>query len=231
DSPKEKESQCFRIFRMICLFIIYALIIAYIIYYLLSFTGPSSLQMSRSAGDVPVSAVNFIPGSSQINNITCTIVNTTATSDCSNNITTNTDYSVYHNNILFSSSLTVEFQIYTVDSTNSKTASHIQDKLSSLLYENLYTLSPFQWNYILLERIQYQDLDTSLEKAMFTEVASKTSEHRVNYIGKVSSTTVVGFLSGLGGSTAFLLVIYKFCFGGYKPPGLLKPVLPEKWTV
>ncbi|CAG8715497.1 6369_t:CDS:2, partial [Dentiscutata erythropus] len=307
ESPNEKESLCFRRFRMICLFIMYGLIIAYIIYYLLSFTGPSSLQMSRSVDAVPVPAVIFLSGSSLINNnITCTFSDTTVT-DCSIKIKYFTDYSIYFdNNALFSSSSIIEFDIYAADSSNffypvvilldpetynqidlsgffsggsiiggsigSKTTSNIQDKLSSLLYENIYTLSPFQENYIFLERIQYQDLDTSLEKAKFTKVTSKTSEHRVNYYGlstrilsvgqysnanfpnqtipyttlqisnmssilttytqvnKVSSTTVVSFLSGLGGSTAFLLVIYKFCFGGYKPPGLLKPVLPKEWT-
>ncbi|CAG8761892.1 1448_t:CDS:2 [Dentiscutata erythropus] len=275
DSPKEKESQCFRIFRMSCLFIVYGLIIAYIVYYLLSFSGPSLLQMSRSVGDVPVPAVIFVPGSSPINNISC--VDTTVTYDCSNNIQNYTDYFVYLSNFSFSKTYNqINFSDFlsggSISLASSKTTSNIQNKLSSLLCENLYTLSPFQVNYILLERIQYQDLDTSLEKDMFTKVASKSSQHRVKYFGlstkilslgqysnadflngptpytylqisnmstilttytqvnKVSSTTVVGFLSGLG-STAFLLTLYKFCFGGYKAPGLLKRVLPKEWTM
>ncbi|CAG8499130.1 10496_t:CDS:2 [Dentiscutata heterogama] len=290
DSPKEKESLRFRRFRMFCLFIVYCLIIAYIINYLLSFSGPSTLQMSRSIADVPV-PLDSIDTS-----------DTSVTSDCSQNIQNYTDYFVYLSNTSFSSLSTVGFEIYTVDLSNSsypivilldsatytqfgdyftggsistkgsKTTSNIQDKLSSIVFENFYTLSPFQYNYIFLERILYSDLDTSLDKARFTKVVSKSSKHRVKYFGlstkifslgqysnadfpnvtipyttlqisnmssilttytqvnKVSSTTVIGFLTGLGGATAFLLVIYKFLFGGYKPPGLLKPFLPEEWT-
>ncbi|CAG8795832.1 21352_t:CDS:2, partial [Dentiscutata erythropus] len=233
------------------------------------FSGPSSLQMSKTVGNVPVPAVIFFPGSSPIINISC--LDTTVTYDCSNNLINYTDYIVYFSNSSFSSTSTVLFLIYTVDLNSStypyvtlldsatytkyndyfivsgsislkgsKTSSNIQDKLSSLLYENYYTLSPFQWNYIFLDRIQYQDLEISSEQAMFTKVASKSSQHRVKYFGlstrmfpigqysnadfpnvtipytllqisnmstilttytqvnKVSSTTVAGFLSGLG---------------------------------
>ncbi|CAG8794410.1 6965_t:CDS:2, partial [Dentiscutata erythropus] len=180
-------------------------------------------------------------------------------------------------NSSFSSSSSVVFGIYTVNSSNSSYPFVIP--LDSATYSGYFSSdgisiegSKPQVNNIYLERIQYQYFDTSSEQARFTKVASKSSQHRVKYFGlltrillfrqysnadfpnqttpysilqitnmstflttytqvnKVSSTTVAGFLSGLGGSTAFLLVIYKFFFGGYKSPGLLKPFLPKEWT-
>lgn len=177
-------------------------------------------------------------------------------------------------------------------------SSNSEDKVLSIVLQNYYSLLLFQvtktlifimlifisFSYslfiyliqlqihtVFLERIEFQDLDTSLEYGSAKDIYKKTSKDLVNYFGysskmsftvqlnnstflngsssskpyaalqvrsmssilttykqvnKVSSTTVLAFLSGLGGSTAFLLVIYKFCYGGHKPPGLLKPLLP-----
>ncbi|CAG8614211.1 4347_t:CDS:2 [Gigaspora margarita] len=147
-------------------------------------------------------------------------------------------------------------------------SSNSEDKVLSIVLQNYYSLLLFQIHTVFLERIEFQDLDTSLEYGSAKDIYKKTSKDLVNYFGysskmsftgqlnnstflngsssskpyaalqvrsmssilttykQVNSTTVLAFLSGLGGSTAFLLVIYKFCYGGHKPPGLLKPLLP-----
>ncbi|KAF0487205.1 hypothetical protein F8M41_022590 [Gigaspora margarita] len=293
------EKLYFSIFRKFCLLIIYSLIIAYIVYYITSFSGPSHEEISRSIKDVPAPSIWFSSNDVNFNitNIRC--INNTALSSCDDKILFDGTNFYYFDENLFPDGLL--FLIYTNNSISSLNnnltnlypnivlfdpetykqlfsddlqilkSSNPVDKLLSIGLQNYYTLSPFQIHTVLLERIEFQDLDTSLEYGSAKDIYKKSSKHRVNYFGysskmvftgqlnnssflngssssqlyamlqvrsmssilttykqvnKMSSTTVLAFLSGLGGSTAFLLVIYKFCFGGHKPPGLLQPLLP-----
>ncbi|RIB17759.1 hypothetical protein C2G38_2142445 [Gigaspora rosea] len=295
------EKLYFSRFRRLCQLIIYSSITAYIIYYIISFSGPSHEEISRSIKNVPVPSILFISYGANFNitNIQC--INNTALSSCDDKITSVGNYFFYSDeNLLPDFPHWLEFRIYTDNSISSQNddsnlypniilidpdlvkqlysddlqllkSSNPLDKMSSITLQNYYFLSPFQIHTVLLERIEFQNLDISLENGSAEDIIYKdASEHLVHYFGysskmmfsgqlnnsiflngssssrlyatlqiqsmssilttfkqvnKVSSTTVVAFLSGLGGSTSFLLVIYKFCFGGHRPQGLLKPLL------
>ncbi|CAG8787753.1 21135_t:CDS:2, partial [Gigaspora margarita] len=262
------------------------------------FSGPSHEEISRSIKDVPVPSIVFYSNGANFNitNIQC--INNTALSSCDDKILFDginfsyfdenlfpdgIEFRIYINNSISSlndnisnqypSIILIDPETYkqVVDDSRILKFSNSEDKVLSIVLQNYYSLLPFQIHTVLLERIKFQDLDTSLEYGSAEDIYKKTSKHLINYFGysskmlftgqlnnsiflngsnssrlyatlqvqsmssilttykevnKVSSTTVLAFLSGLGGSTTFLLVIYKFCFGGHKPPGLLKPLLP-----
>ncbi|KAF0487204.1 hypothetical protein F8M41_022589 [Gigaspora margarita] len=234
-------------------------------------------------GSCCIFCIVFSSNGANFNIINIQCINNTAFSSCDDKILFDGINFSYFDENLFPDGL--EFRIYTNNSISS-----LNDNISNQ-YPSIILVDPETYKQVVsddsrilkssnsedkihtvfLERIEFQDLDTSLEYGSAKDIYKKTSKDLVNYFGysskmsftvqlnnstflngsssskpyaalqvrsmssilttykqvnKVSSTTVLAFLSGLGGSTAFLLVIYKFCYGGHKPPGLLKPLLP-----
>ncbi|CAG8718795.1 17633_t:CDS:2, partial [Gigaspora rosea] len=240
------------------------------------FSGPSHEEISRSIKNVPVPSILFSSYGANFNitNIQC--INTDLSS-CDDKIKLEgngflysdenllpvfpdwLEFRIYTNNSisslnddsnLYPSIILVDPDLYKqLDSNDSQylKSSNPEDKVSSITLQNYYFLSPFQIHTVLLERIEFQDLDTSLENGSAKDIYKTTTKHLVHYFGysskmmfsgqlnnsiflngsrlyatlqiqsmssilttykevnKASSTTVIAFLSGLGGSTAFLL--------------------------